>query len=290
MIAAFIILIINAHGQRAAFSLTLENDIFTGTDQYFTNGLHLELQLEKINRPLVKFIVPVFPGFKTQFYGVGITQNIYTPANQISLEFLQHDLPYSGLLFLSLYRVSVNTKNTLRLTTEFNGGVMGPHSYSREVQAGFHRWINNEVPRGWENQLPSELILNYRFELTKSVLETHHVAVLPNANLNVGTILNEVSSGVMIKLGILNPSMQDFLHHEKKLIGHIFMGAEYTYVASNQLLGNVSITHNVYSYQYGAEVSSRSFKISYAVHASTKQREDINAQQYGSITMTFRII
>ncbi len=295
LFSAIAILSINARGQNVAFSITETNDYFTGTDQYFTNGIHLELQFRKTNDFLLTPILPVFPGFKTLYYGLGITQNMYTPSNKNSLEFLPGDLPYAGMLFASVYRVSVNKRNTLRLITEFNGGLLGRQAYSGEVQAGFHRLIKDKVPSGWENQLASDLILNYRFEVIKKLIQTQHLEVFANGNLNTGTILNDIGTGLTLKLGALNPTMQDLLYHNKKITAHLFGGGAYTYVIGNRLLGrseanHVNISHHVYSYHYGAEVSSRSVKISYTVQTLSRQREDIGGHRYGSITVAFTII
>ena len=296
IVAALVFISPDIKGQKVVFSMTGENDYFTGTDRYFTNGLHLELQFDNTNSPLLRQILPTFPEFKTIYYGVGITQNIYTPGDLNTSKFLPHDLPYSGTFFASLYRVSVNSKNTLRLTSEFDGGVMGPQAEAGEVQTWFHRLIHDKLPQGWRNQVNSDLIINHKFGLTKTIIQNNYAAVLTDAKLNIGTVMNTVGSGVIVKLGVLSPAMQDLFHHEKKITANLFFGAGYTYVAGNRLLGArqelnlVPITHDVYSYQYGAEVSGRSFKISYTVSAISKQRDDIQGHRYGSIMLAFRII
>lgn len=276
--------------------MTGENDYFTGTDRYFTNGLHLEIQFNRANGHLIQQILPMFPGFRTTYYGAGITQNIYTPGSITTTKFQPHDMPYSGTLFGSIYRVSVNTKSTLKFSSQFDGGVMGPQAESGEVQTWFHRLIHDKLPQGWANQVASDLIINYKFELTSTIIQTSHAALLTEAKLNMGTVMNSAGSGVTLKLGLLSPTMQDLFHHEKKITATLFLGAGYTYVASNRLLSarqelNIDpINHNVFNYQYGAEISGRSFKISYTVNGISRQRNDIEGHRYGSITLAFRII
>ncbi len=284
----------SANGQGMVFSITEDNDFFTGTDRYFTNGLHIEVQIEKLKSSL-NGILPAFTGFETIYHGVGITQNIYTPTNKVDSEYLQNDLPYSGTLFASLNRVSVNTNRSLRLNTEIIGGLLGPHAYSGEVQAGVHRLIHNKVPRGWNNQLPSDLIINYRFELIKTLLQNHYMALQTNASINTGTILNDIGAGVLLKTGMLHPAMQDLIYHGKQISVYFFGGISYTYVISNRLLSashvsRIPIARQVYSYQYGLEVSFHSFKLAYTLHAATRQRIDIEGHRYGSITLAFRIV
>ena len=80
------------------------------------------------------------------------------------------------------------------------------------------------------------------------------------------------------------------------ITANIFFGAGYTYVSSNRLLvvgqelNHSPVTHDVFNYQYGVEVSGRSFRISYTVNATSRQRDDIEGHRYGSITLAFRII
>lgn len=147
-------------------SIYFENDLFTGTDRYYTNGFKLSWtssDLEKYaDSPYASGLLPLTdripyinsPDFQKNL-AFTIGQNIYTPDNTEATERLENDRPYSGWLYLGLGFIWKNAE--VRNSLILNVGVVGSWSYAEEAQRLVHETRGLAVPRGWDNQLHNEL-------------------------------------------------------------------------------------------------------------------------------------
>ena len=296
-LAIFCLLAAAAYAQplRVALTIREENDFFTRSDQYFSNGTHFGLLL---NRPLMGFtrsILPVFTAFEDIEYGVGLTQNIYTPQRIEETRFLEDDRPYAGTLFLSLHRMAAHRSGRLILKTELSAGILGHLSQANDVQRLFHTLTSSKIPRGWENQIPTTLLLNYNFQLSAVLVQKGPVALLPAATINTGTILNDLAIGTTLRFGFLPEAGKSFLQRGKKITAFLFAGSEQKYVISNQLLttGFEKKEHDIEewakTFHYGLEVAGQWFRLSYAINWLSRERTDLHTHRYGSATLTLKL-
>ncbi len=283
--------------QHVAITLKEENDFFTGTDRYFTNGTSLGLLFSRPVSGLTNRILPGIPTFRPVAYGITLTQNIYTPRRLQPTEFLPHDRPYAGTLLLALSQYSLSRNNRFSFYSEFSGGVVGHQSQANDVQRIFHRLINDELPQGWQNQVPNRVIANYQFDFSALVHQGNHIALINNIKVNGGNLLDDVALGGTLQFGFLRSThaMQSFFQHSRKLSAFVFVGAEQRYVIYNRLLATgfedqePPVTRWVNNVKYGFEIAGRWFKINYAVNLLSRERDDLGTHRYGSLNMTFRI-
>lgn len=158
----------------------LENDLFTGTDQNYTNGVALtlvshdmsgELRPECLPAPIrlhARLIELVNPGFwsdaddvpGTQNVVVRFGQSIYTPEDYSRTDLIADDRPYAGLLYTGLAwnrrRHQPGSNREMLDTREITLGVIGPWSLAEQSQNLIHDAIGEDRFLGWDNQLKNE--------------------------------------------------------------------------------------------------------------------------------------
>jgi hypothetical protein len=93
---------------------------------------------------------------------LSLGQNIYTPADKERRDLIPDDRPYAGITYLGF---GLHSKSRSQMDTlEFDLGIVGPHSYAEDCQKEVHKYSNSIDPKGWDNQLKDEPILNLYFE------------------------------------------------------------------------------------------------------------------------------
>jgi len=201
------------------FGLYMENDMYAGTDHYYTSGSKLTWSspnLETLSdSPYASPFLPVFdllPYINASDYQKNLVfalgQNIYTPDDTESSGLLDDDRPYAGWLYLGLGVVwkDSRVRNLLVLSI----GVVGPWAYAHETQRLIHDALDQDHPNGWENQLHNELGVNLAYEriwrlpkLTKrSGLDWE---LLPHGGAVVGNVYTYVNLGAELRAGLNLP-------------------------------------------------------------------------------------
>ncbi len=147
---------------KTLLSVVFENDIFSNTDRYFTNGSQIHLYSPVFATIASAQIFLPYNKYAVHTYGLGVVQNIYTPSTT-KLGGIQYgDRPYSGVLYASFSRNSTDLKRRQSLISEVNAGVIGPASEGEFVQSLVHNVVpTNDEPLGWEYQIQNDIVLNY---------------------------------------------------------------------------------------------------------------------------------
>lgn len=141
-----------------------------GSDEGYTNGTRIELLYQpQKKRSLLYGILPKAGDSSVTTYGWGLMQVMYTP-NQLKTPFpLPDDYPYAGGLFVAHTFHSANPLKKLNLQSEIILGVMGPASLAEGFQKFIHNTFGFITPRGWDTQMPADLLLNYNFTVEKEL-------------------------------------------------------------------------------------------------------------------------
>jgi hypothetical protein len=202
-----------------AISVTIENDAFTGSDDAYSNGVGLTWTSRNVaslshDNPARAWARAwsALPGVSApgteRYVSLTLTQEIHTPED-ITLESPPlDDRPYAGILYLDsvVYRRSpgMNDAWTLRL------GVVGPASHADDTQKWFHDVVDADEPRGWNTQLPNELIFNIGYTAdfagpTGNVSERVRWRVTPMLTAEAGTYATLVGGGAMFEIGYNMP-------------------------------------------------------------------------------------
>ncbi|MFH5926283.1 lipid A deacylase LpxR family protein [Roseomonas xinghualingensis] len=193
--------------QRGTLSLTVENDLFGGSDRYYTNGLLLTWRSPTENLPWPLDMLDrglnfaVGPGQLR--WGLSLGQNMYTPQDTQRRNPDPNDRPYAGYL----YGAASLTRTTERTQTiaEVQLGVVGPSALGEFVQNNYHDLLNIKNAEGWDRQLKDEpaatLLLERRWRLplgNAGSLQAEAIPVLAGA---VGNVQTYASIGTMLRIG-----------------------------------------------------------------------------------------
>ena len=188
-------------------SIRWENDIFAGTDRYYTDGISLGLLHTGPSwmDPVADWL-PWGEGRRT--VGYALTQTMYTPANKDLSEPDPNDRPYAGILAVALALHVEHARSYHGLA--FFTGVVGPASLAEDTQRLMHHWLGNNVPQGWNHQLHNEPILNlvyeyrHKFQVTGD-RERWSLEALPLAGGWLGNVLIQGEIGGLVRFGYHMP-------------------------------------------------------------------------------------
>ncbi len=197
----------------------IENDLFAGTDRYYTSGVKLSWSSPDLaqlsDTPYASPLLPLFDaipyinekGFqKNLVFAFG--QNIYTPDNTESFKPITSDRPYAGWLYLGMGIVWKNAE--VRNSLVLDIGVVGPASYAQETQRLVHDLRGLDHPNGWDNQLHNELGLTLVYERLwrwpkherRSGLDWE---ILPHAGAAIGNVQTFANLGAELRAGLNLP-------------------------------------------------------------------------------------
>jgi lipid A 3-O-deacylase len=197
----------------------LENDLFAGTDRYYTSGVKLSWSSPNLEQfsdsPYASPLLPLFDAIpwinekdyqKNLVFGLG--QNIYTPDDTESSALVLDDRPYAGWLYLGIGVVWKNA--SVRNSLVLDIGVVGPWAYAQETQRLIHDLRDLDHPNGWDNQLHNELGFTLAYERMwrwpkherRSGLDWE---ILPHAGAAVGNVRTFANLGAEARLGLNLP-------------------------------------------------------------------------------------
>lgn len=181
--------------------VVFDNDIFTNTDYYYTNGAIIDFIT-----PLAKstLLNTIFPGIKSadiSLCGFSIQQNIYTPTNPDVEDIRYGDRPFAAFLTIGQFNRNTNFSKKLNISSSINFGVLGPASMGDVVQSSIH----DIQPVGWENQINNNIVIDYNISIEKGLLSSPHFEFNVLAQANVGTVFDKATAGFYARIGSFIP-------------------------------------------------------------------------------------
>lgn len=301
---------------KGVLTFQLENDLFTGTDRHYTNGVRLSyLSAEDsvpdwIERPARA--LPLFPDEGNLRVAYAIGQNMYTPEDITVAAPQPDDRPWAGFTYGSIGLVNDAGDRLDRL--ELTLGVVGPASQAEESQKLVHRIIGSDKPEGWDNQLHNEPIINLAYDRTwRSWAESEYLGLEVDATPHVGGVLGNAftyaSTGIMFRVGdalpadygppLIRPSLpgSDFFVPQQTFGWYVFGGLEGRVVARNIFLdGNTfrdspSVDRNwlVGEMQAGVAVTVDGVRLAYTHVFRTEEYDEQEApDQFGAFSVSLR--
>ena len=190
--------------QKSYFRFHYDNDYFTKTDYYYTQGITLEyvhpgLKKNPINKILIR------PQHTDLKYGFSINLFGYTPTSILSDSILFGDRPYAAVIDAGIFVTSTDPFHKKRISSTLSIGVIGPAGLGNEIQTNIHRWLKNPLPHGWQYQVKNDLVLNYRVNYEKQLLAAgHHFLLNGVGEAQAGTLNNSLGAGLNFMTGNFN--------------------------------------------------------------------------------------
>ena len=201
------------------WTISVQNDVVSGTDKHYTNGISYDWMSNKHNRNEMKtshgsYVDFVYSVFSSVPYlsiaseqvsaGFQIAQDIYTPADTMEKELIEDDIPYAGHLYskYSLFEWQENAAEE----TYFRLGIVGPASGGEWVQKSFHRLIGNDQPQGWHHQLENQATFGVGYSRSMLLLKTTYENGLssdlaPSYGLEIGNFSTAAFVGFLFRFG-----------------------------------------------------------------------------------------
>lgn len=310
-----------------AHSFFFENDLFTGTDSNYTNGVKYSLispdlspraknasiprkALELIHK--IPFIKDSGPEFSHQAE-ISFGQNIYTPSDTSRTDLIVDDRPYAGWSYLGLaYHRKTAFEEHLDFldTVEVQMGIVGPQAYAETSQNRVHELRDIPTADGWDNQLKNEPGLVIAFERkwlfspkSERLISADAVVHTGGALGNVSTYLNagaEVRIGLNLArnfgVSLIRPAGSTLFTPHNKPNFYFFAAANGKYVIQDIFLDGNTFTDShsidkeewVADFAVGATLSYRNLMLTYTSVKRTKEFVgQKDSHNFGSMTLSF---
>lgn len=299
-------------------SFVLENDLFTGTDRYYTNGVRFAYLTSEQKAPdFVRKLVQHLPFSGKRNYRISMAfgQNMYVPSSIEVADPSPDDRPYAGWLYGSVGLIS-DSGQVLR-TALLTVGMVGPSSHAEQTQKFVHRVVGSPKPLGWDYQLKDEpgviLTMEQKWRSLYGISTAHlrglEMDVTPHVGVNLGNVHTDATLGATFRIGFdlpadygpprIRPSLpgSDFFIPGEKMGGYLFMGLEGRAIGRNIFLdGNTfrdsrSVDKNYWvgSAQIGGALTYQDARISYTHVFQTREfKNQLKSAQFGAVTVSVR--
>ncbi|MCW3103470.1 MAG: hypothetical protein JWO09_1910 [Bacteroidetes bacterium] len=189
------------HKQENYFRYNYDNDFFSATDRYYTQGVRLELILNSLRKNPLTILLPRISKTARNYYGIAFERDGFTPRSIRHDSIYFGERPYAATSFLSSFRISIDKEKQQRLYSQLDLGILGPASLGKEEQQYIHRKLKNIQPLGWEYQVANDVVVNYTLQYEKGFLLKKHVELTGMLEARAGTLYDDVSMGGTLRMG-----------------------------------------------------------------------------------------
>jgi hypothetical protein len=249
-------LVVSAIGGAAAeaeapgpvFSIQEENDVFAGTDRYYSQGLRLAWGWEDTRRPewlgFFRSAINRFSPFDhdpaNSRFIIGVGHSIFTPTDHLATALVSDDRPYAAWLYATAALQTrknlddgpgndsfLATRIDVQDSFELQFGTLGPSALGKEIQNGFHDVIRSPEFNGWDNQIRDEPGFLAFLERKWRLRVTHDESrlgfdLMPHAAFSLGNVRTSLQAGLAARLGFNLPS--DFVTNSARNSAHSALG------------------------------------------------------------------
>ena len=210
----------------AYLTFYLDNDLFAGTDNNYTNGVRLswvsgardpeafgavQHQLRKLSGDAdSRVIFQRLSGFddprEVEYnYGFSLTQLMFTPEDTHAPVAPPGQRPYAGWLGIdfSLHTKDAHAINSVVLAV----GTTGPNALAKQTQDFVHDIRGIDKFQGWDSQIPNELTVNLyykqkrRFTFLETGLGNFAVDGFGEWQVALGNFLVSAQMGALFRFG-----------------------------------------------------------------------------------------
>ena len=275
------------------FRFNYDNDFFTATDLYYTQGYQLELVTPWLCKNPINYILPKVKNGETR-YGLLFENLGYVPTS-ISVAAIQYgDRPYASTMALKSFAIATDTVQHYRIASSLTVGVIGPAAQGNEIQTGIHKWIGDEPPLGWHNQVKNDLVLDYELGYEKELLRLKNFFALNlDTKAHLSTFTTNASIGFNATLGLIN-SPFTATKNKKKFTAYLYTQPKLKFVGydaslqgglfnttSPYTIPNSGIERFVYENNYGIIIRLHSLYFEYSRNDITSEFKSGHSHKWG---------
>jgi len=281
------------------FVFDMDNDMLFSTDSYYTAGFGFSFTNQDLKKTPIQFIVN--PNNKTlkSFIGFGLENRIYTPSSIVNPTFIENDQPYSAYILATNYSLIVNPEKHLKVSNEIGVGLMGPYAFGEEIQTIVHQVVGSPLPIGWDNQLRTTFLIDYRFRVEKGfggkILAN---SVVPFFEARAGTLTDRLKVGIMIKLGNKHKYLKSSDYKNKIIWEWLFTGnfqgvlydatlQGSLYFKDENSLSSSQVIHHQHQLRTGFNLYYNNLSLRYMINLNTANFSSAYYHRYGGINIGF---
>ena len=117
---------------------------------------------------------------------------MYTPDDISVVDLIEEDRPYAGWLYGAVLLQIADERLRRQHAFELQLGIIGPEAGAEWAQTEVHKLIDDEIPMGWDNQLPTEPGINFIYRYRRRV-GGRYLDFVPHVGGALGTIMVKAS-------------------------------------------------------------------------------------------------
>ncbi|GAB2791791.1 hypothetical protein GCM10027275_40800 [Rhabdobacter roseus] len=279
--------------------LHYDNDYFTASDYYYTQGYQLEAVHPVLKKnPLTKVLVRL-PGSATR-YGLALEHIGFTPTHIDRPEVLRGDRPFAAAIFIKSFTVSTDTVQRVRVSAGLSTGVLGPVAFGEGMQSTLHRWLGGAEPLGWKHQIRNDLVLNYELNYERELYSLARFLTLHSLlQLRAGTLSTRAQAGFTMMLGKFNGPFGNASVMQKKpfqlyiygqplvsLVGHdaTLQGGLFNR-KSTYILSAADLTRSTLQYNLGGVFQYKKLLLEYYLTLLSREFETGRNHRWGGVRL-----
>lgn len=273
-----------------SFYLTWENDVFTASDRYYSQGIFLQYDHHNLK---VDWLKPFFlrvPDMERNFQ-TGVIQKGYTPSSILSDSLLKGDRPYAATIEYGVQFSSRSRSKHYMLNWGLSAGFIGKPAFGEYTQKTIHQWINSPKPYGWQHQLNTGVIVDANFGIKKTFFDRSRWVKLEVGDLvTMGNLTNDMRIQGGLKLGYIGLRQQYYLYYtsEMRIVAYdgTLQGAIFV-KPSEAALPASSIEHFVSEQQIGIYLRYYRFFATGHFHYQSRLFKGALNHMWGGITVGY---
>lgn len=278
------------------FRLSYDNDFFSATDEYYTQGIDAELVLPQMSKLITNRLL-LRPKYSSVLYGVGLQHNGFTPSSISSDNILYNDRPFAAVLLAKTFAIAIDTIRNQRFSSSLYVGVIGQAAGAKEMQEYIHDKLNNITPHGWQHQINNDLAFNYQVQYEKQILSYKQLlSVSVGAGGNAGTLNTSANGSISIMAGYFHNPYNSHNTATKRWSMYGYLSSEGRYVLYNAslqggmldkkspyTLSSSDITRSVAKIRYGIRLSYGGIFLEYFKVLLSREFETGKPHAYGGL-------
>ena len=230
-------------GSSKYFRIHYENDYFSTTDIYYTQGINIEVVNPSFTKTFLPKTMLRFKGTETKM-GISVEHLGYTPTSISHSEVLKGDRPFAACLFAKPFSITNDSTKLKRITSSLSLGVIGPAAGGKQIQETLHRWIHDTNPKGWNNQISNDIILNYQIDIEQALLNSRYLLLTAKTGAHIGTLSDKAYTSTILMGGIFDNPFKHFTTQKRKFQLYIYVEPQLNAVAYDASLQGGIFNHS----------------------------------------------
>lgn len=183
------------------FSMFYGNDFTAQMDKYFTNGFAFEYVHPNLSKS--PFNINFFKKSNQieTYHSVRLIYDVFTP--DFHKELLT-DRPFSAYVLVGSKHQYLNPLSKLRVTSEFQFGIIGKAAGAGVFQNGIHKLMPGaDRVIGWETQIKNDVAFNYKFKLEKQFFRNEFSELIGGATSYLGSPYTKAEVSTILRIGLM---------------------------------------------------------------------------------------